>query len=259
MKKSKILKLSFVFIMILSSFESFSSDYMTTKSKNNYSSVNRMKIYDPLEPMNRRIYYFNYGFDKYIFIPVVNAYKFVTPNVVQKGIRNFSKNNKMIPTATNSLMQGKVKKAMRAIGRFTMNSTVGVGGTIDVASSMGMPVPHEDFGLTLAHYGVRRGPYLMLPLIGPSNLRDTLGKGVDSLNPIFLDPYEAMGFKEISSAPVTIVTAIDARSTLDFRYYSSGSPFEYEYLRFLFVKYRDIQEKASKKPDIIHIRRKEKK
>lgn len=257
MKRNKILYLSLVIVIFLFSFTSFASRTKAIENTKNYSSVNKMKVYDPLEPMNRRIYYFNYGFDKYVFIPVVNAYKFIAPDVVQKGIRNFSNNNKMITTATNSLMQGKVKKAMRAVGRFTMNGTVGLAGTIDVASSMGMPVPHEDFGLTLAYYGVRRGPYLMLPILGPSNLRDTLGKAVDSLNPIFLDPYEAIGFMEISSAPVTIVTSVDARSTLDFRYYSSGSPFEYEYLRFLFIKYRDIQEKASKKPDIIHIRKKE--
>jgi len=255
MKKNKLKKLSLIFLMVFISVFSYSKEDKKSQ-RLNYSSANKMKESDPFESFNRRIYYSNYGFDKYVFLPVVNAYKFVTPNVVQKGVKNFSRNTQMISTTTNSLFQFKIKKAMRSIGRFTMNSTVGLGGTVDVASSMGMPLPYEDFGLTLAHYGVKRGPFLVLPVMGPSTLRDTVGKAVDTLNPIFLDPYDAIGFLDINSAPVTLVTAVDARGAIDFRYYSTGSPFEYEYIRFLYVRYRDIQEKASKKPDIIHTRSK---
>ena len=252
LKKINLSKLSILFLLMFISLFGYSAE--ETPQREDYTSVNRMKEPDPLEFINRRIYYFNYGFDKYVFLPVVNAYKFIAPTVVQKCVHNFSRNTQMISTTTNSLFQFKIKKAMRAIGRFTMNTTVGVGGTIDVASSMGMPVPYEDFGLTLAHYGVKRGPFLILPVLGPSTLRDTVGRGVDSLNPIFLDPYQAIGFMEINSPPVTIATAIDTRSALDFRYYSTGSPFEYEYIRFLYVRYRDIQEKASKQPETIRIR-----
>ena len=85
-------------------------------------------VYDPWEPLNRRIYYFNYTFDKYVFLPVVDAYNLITPTFVQKGVKNFFRNTQNITVTGNSLLQFKIKKAMRAIGRFSINATLGAGG-----------------------------------------------------------------------------------------------------------------------------------
>ena len=173
----KINRLIIIFMLILS-ITTFSKESEEVKNIDN--SFEYFEVYDPLEPINRRIYYFNYQFDKYIFLPSVRFYRAITPELLRKGVKNFFNNTQNISTTGNSLLQLKIKKAMRAIGRFTMNSAVGVGGFVDVASDMGMPKPYEDFGLTLAHYGVRKGPYLVLPILGPSSLRDAFGTGVDT-------------------------------------------------------------------------------
>lgn len=198
------------------------------------------KVYDPFEGFNQRIYYFNYGFDKYIFLPAVNLYKFVTPEIARKGVTNFFENTENITTTVNSIAQGKVKKALRSIGRFTMNIAFGFGGILDAGKSFGMPTPYEDFGLTLAHYGVGRGPYLVLPILGPSNLRDAFGKSVDSL--ATKDFYKASDTRKLNSAGITVLEAINTRGNNDFRYFESGEAFEYEYVKFLYTKYRMLQE-----------------
>lgn len=120
-----------------------------------------------------------------------------------------------------------------------MNSAVGVGGFVDVASDMGMPKPYEDFGLTLAHYGVRKGPYLVLPILGPSSLRDAFGTGVDVLGRGTL--YHTVDLDEMNNMLVTGLYGIDKRNNIPFKYYDTGSPFEYEYMRFLYFKYRKLQ------------------
>jgi len=203
-------------------------------------------VYDPLEGLNRRIYYFNYGLDKYLLLPVVKVYGFLTPGFVQKGVRNFFANNRMVSVAANSVAQGKIKKAMRAVGRFSMNAVWGLGGTVDTASKMGMPVPYEDFGLTLAYYGVKRGPFLVLPVLGPTTLRDAVGTGTDYLLRATLDPFEGIGVVDGDSKALTLLNAVDTRKRNSFRYYSTGSAFEYDYVRFLIVTYRTIQEEVSK-------------
>lgn len=198
-------------------------------------------VYDPWEPLNRRIYYFNYTFDKYVFLPVIDAYNLITPTFVQKGVKNFFRNTGNISTTGNAVLQMKPKKAMRSWGRFSINAILGIGGIFDVASKLGMPKPYEDFGLTLAHYGVGEGPYLILPFLGPSNLRDAVGSGVNAYAVGVLDPYEAADLFDVDSLEVIAVQAVDKRRNTSFRYYSSGSPFEYEYLRFFYKKYRRLQ------------------
>jgi phospholipid-binding lipoprotein MlaA len=210
------------------------------------SSGEILYVSDPFEGFNRRVYYFNYGLDKYILFPIINAYNFITPNFMQKGVSNFFNNSRMVKVATNSLLQFKLKKAMRAVGRFSINSAAGFGGVVNTASALGMPNPYEDFGLTLAHYGVGTGPYLVLPIFGPSNLRDAIGRGVDSISLAYLDPYRAAKLFEEKSAPFTALNGIDTRKKYSFRYHSTGSPFEYEYLRLLYVKYREVQVKANR-------------
>lgn len=232
----KINRLVVVFMLIFS-VVTLSNEKEEIKTLDD--SYEYFSVYDPLEPINRRIYYFNYQFEKYISLPMVKVYKRVTPNPVRKGITNFFKNTDNITTTGNSLLQFKLKKAMRAIGRFTMNSAVGVGGFIDVASDMGMPRPYEDFGLTLAHYGVGKGPYLVLPILGPSSLRDAFGMGVDVLNKGVL--YHSADLDEMNHIFVTGVYGVDKRNNIPFKYYQTGSPFEYEYMRFLYFKYRRLQ------------------
>lgn len=199
---------------------------------------------DPWEGFNRRMYYFNYNVDKYALLPIVRTYKFITPIFVQNRVTNFFRNIKGINTTANSLAQLKGRKAMRSIARFAINTIFGLGGIFDVASKMGMPKPYEDFGLTLAHYGVPRGPYLILPLLGPSYLRDAFGMGVESVTTRAADPYRHMELFEINSAPVTVLSGIDKRKNVKFEYYGTNSPFEYEYIRFLWSRYRKLQEET---------------
>ncbi|WP_286034010.1 MlaA family lipoprotein [Fusobacterium necrogenes] len=232
----KINRLIIIFMLILS-ITTFSKESEEVKNIDN--SFEYFEVYDPLEPINRRIYYFNYQFDKYIFLPSVKFYRAITPELLRKGVKNFFNNAQNISTTGNSLLQLKIKKAMRAIGRFTMNSAVGIGGIVDVASSMGMPKPYEDFGLTLAHYGVRKGPYLILPILGPSSLRDAFGMGVDIFSRGML--YYISDLDILNNTSVSILYAIDKRAGIPFEYHQTGSPFEYEYIRFLYCKYRRLQ------------------
>lgn len=203
--------------------------------------------YDPWEPFNKRMYYFNYQIERLLITPIVNTYKFITPDFVEDRISNFFKNTKVLNTMVNSTLQFKGRKSMRALGRFTINTILGLGGLFDVASKMGMPKPYEDFGLTLAHYGVGRGPYLVLPLLGPTYLRDAFGMGADSVMAGQTDIYKKMELFSTSSTPVTALRGIDMRKNIDFHYHQTNSPFEYEYVRFLYNKYRGIQEATSKK------------
>ena len=126
---------------------------------------------DPWERFNRRMYTFNYTLDQYLFLPVVDAYEFVTPKFVQTGVSNFFKNIGEICTLYNSVLQLRGKKAATTTGRFLINSTIGLAGLFDPATSMGLKRQNEDFGQTLGHWGVDTGPYLVLPALGPATLR----------------------------------------------------------------------------------------
>ncbi|WP_335993861.1 MlaA family lipoprotein [Fusobacterium polymorphum] len=201
---------------------------------------------DPWEPFNRRMYYFNYQIERLVITPIVNTYKFITPDFVEDRVSNFSKNAKVLNTMANSAFQFKGRKSMRALGRFTINTILGLGGLFDVASKMGMPKPYEDFGLTLAYYGVGRGPYLILPILGPTYLRDVFGIGVDSVVAGKSGIYKRMDLFDSSNVGLTVLRGIDMRKNIDFHYHQTNSPFEYEYVRFLYSKYRGIQEAASK-------------
>ena len=201
---------------------------------------------DPWEPFNRRMYYFNYQIERLLITPIVNTYKFITPDFVEDRVSNFFKNAKVLNTMANSAFQFKGRKSMRALGRFTINTILGLGGIFDVASKMGMPKPHEDFGLTLAYYGVGRGPYLVLPILGPTYLRDAFGMGVDSVVAGKTDIYKRMDLFSSSNTGLTVLRGVDMRKNIDFHYHQTNSPFEYEYVRFLYSKYRGIQEAASK-------------
>lgn len=134
---------------------------------------------DPLETMNRGVYKFNDVTDRALLKPVATAYKTVTPSPVRKGVSNFFNNLSSLTSVLNNLLQLKFANAFTEAGRFVINTTFGVAGLIDVAGMDNVPRYQEDFGQTLGHWGVGNGAYLVLPLIGPSTLRDTAGFVVD--------------------------------------------------------------------------------
>lgn len=134
---------------------------------------------DPLEAVNRGVYKFNDVTDKVVLKPVATTYKAITPAPVRKGVSNFFSNLTSITSVLNNILQLKFSNAFSEAGRFVINSTFGLAGVIDVAGMDNVPRHIEDFGQTLGHWGVGNGPYLVLPLIGPSTVRDATGFVVD--------------------------------------------------------------------------------
>jgi len=130
---------------------------------------------DPLESINRGVYKFNDVADKAVIKPVATAYKKVTPSPIRKGVSNFFNNLRSITTVLNDILQLKFANAFTDAGRFVINTTFGVAGFIDVAGMDNIPNHKEDFGQTLGYWGVGNGAYLVLPILGPSTVRDTTG------------------------------------------------------------------------------------
>ena len=130
---------------------------------------------DPLEGVNRGVYKFNDVTDKVIFKPIATGYKAITPTPVRKGVNNFFNNLGSITTVLNDLLQLKFAHAFTDAGRFVINSTFGVAGLIDVAGMDNIAQHKEDFGQTLGYWGAGNGAYLVLPILGPSSVRDTTG------------------------------------------------------------------------------------
>ncbi|MFM0341238.1 MlaA family lipoprotein [Paraburkholderia fungorum] len=140
---------------------------------------------DPFEPANRVIFNFNDGLDRYVAIPVAKGYQKVTPQPLRTAVSNFFSNLGDVSNFANDLLQLKITDATEDLVRFAFNSTFGLGGLIDWATPAGLPKHHQDFGLTLGHWGVPSGPYLVLPLFGPSTVRDSMGLIVDvRVNPL---------------------------------------------------------------------------
>jgi len=149
-------------------------------------SAQDLGIYDPIEPVNRGIFWFNDKLDIYALEPVAKAYDKVVPDPVQDGIGNFFSNLRFPSNFVSDLVQFRFGDAAKQTARFIVNSTVGLGGVMDVASHFGLEKQDQDFGLALASHGVGPGPYLVIPLLGPSNVRDGFGRIVDAgLSPLF--------------------------------------------------------------------------
>ena len=145
---------------------------------------------DPLEPMNRYFFDLNNFADEILMKPLAGWYYIALPNFAQDGVRNAVNNVRTPVILANDLFQGEFERAGTTFGRFLVNSTLGLGGLFDIAEKMGLERHDEDFGQTMAVAGVDEGPYLVLPLIGPSNPRDAFGKVVDA----FLDPMTYLTF-----------------------------------------------------------------
>lgn len=135
---------------------------------------------DPLEPMNRAIHSFNETVDDVAMKPLAQGYQAVTPSFVQTGVRNFFSNLDDVTVLANDLLQLKVEQGARDFMRLSINTVLGFGGVLDIASEAGLKKHNEDFGQTLGYWGMGTGPYLVLPILGPSNFRDTAGIVVDS-------------------------------------------------------------------------------
>ena len=194
---------------------------------------------DPFEGFNRRMYYFNAKADEYVLLPVVSGYKAITPDPVERGVSNFFSNLGELPTLANALLQLKFEVALTTFSRFTLNSTIGLAGLFDVASSMGIPEQNEDFGQTLGYWGVGSGPYLVLPLLGPSSMRDAAGLGLDTL--AYKELVNELGLTPEEELMLDSLRSIDARANVPFMYYQTGSAFEYDRVKLLYMKFRELQ------------------
>lgn len=141
---------------------------------------------DPWEKSNRRMYAFNKGLDRWVVKPIATGYRAVTPRPARTAITNAYGNYGEPANFLNSVLQGKFAQAFRTLDRFILNTTLGVAGVADVATNLGRPKEAEDFGQTLARWGVKSGPYMVLPLFGPSTLRDGIMTPFD----FFVDPAD---------------------------------------------------------------------
>jgi len=145
---------------------------------------------DPFEPVNRVVFKVNFAVNKYVGVPVATVYTTIFPKVIRHGVHNALNNMGEPVTFGNDVLQGETTRALQTLGRFSINTTIGVAGIFDVAGDWGMPPHDEDFGQTLAVYGVGEGPYLVLPLVGPAPPRDFGGHFVD----VYFDPLYYVDF-----------------------------------------------------------------
>lgn len=168
--------------------------------------------YDPWEGFNRAMFGVHRAVDNAVLEPVARGYRAVTPEPFRGGVRNFLRNLNAPVIFANDLLQGEFKRAGSTAGRFAINTTIGIAGVFDPATSVGLERHDEDFGQTLAVWGVPSGPYLFIPLLGPTNIRDGAGRGVD----VALDPITWSDFDEIDTfrATRTVLGALSAREGL---------------------------------------------
>ena len=198
-----------------------------------------VEVYDPMEGFNRGAYRFNYYFDKFLFLPIVATYQFIMPDYFEDRVSSFVDNVYEFNNFTNNLLQLKFKKTGITLSRFVINTTVGVAGLWDTSTHWGLRRQPEDFGQTLGHYGVGHGPYIVLPVFGPSNLRYTTGLVTDAVAFAVAGPPAWVDY-DTTTLVFTGVAAVYKRKRMPFRYYGSGSPFEYEQIRLLYTKKREL-------------------
>ncbi len=192
---------------------------------------------DPWESWNRAVFRFNTELDKAVVKPVVKTYQRITPDVVESAVTNFFANLRDVGIFFNDLLQGKFAAAGTDAGRLVMNTTLGLGGLFDIATEAGLTKHDEDFGQTLGRWGADPGPYLMLPLLGPSTLRDTGGLLVDYA----LDPVNWLRDHQARLALRTL-DLMDARSrALKVEEVFGGGFYDpYEVLRDAYLKRRAV-------------------
>lgn len=197
-----------------------------------------LEVSDSIEGFNRGTYRFNYYFDEYIFLPVVHAYELILPDYVEDRVSSAIDNINEFSNLTNNILQLKIKSAGITLSRFIVNSSVGIAGLWDPADTWGLKRQAADFGQTLGHYGVGNGSYIVLPIMGPSNVRDTTGFIADTGAFSLVGPPAWVNNTGITTA-FTGTSAVDKRHRISLRYGQTGSPFEYELLRMLYTMKRD--------------------
>jgi phospholipid-binding lipoprotein MlaA len=170
------------------------------------------EVYDPFEDVNRRLYSVHDVLDRWIVEPVARGYRYVTPRPLRGNVRNFLSNLNAPVVFANTLLQGEPRRAGATAARFGVNTTLGVLGLFDPAESIGLEEQSEDFGQTLAVWGMHEGPYIFVPLLGPTNLRDGFGHVVDN----FLDPLSWATFEGDSEFALTrgVAGALSMREEL---------------------------------------------
>jgi phospholipid-binding lipoprotein MlaA len=199
-----------------------------------------LKTYDPWARLNRFTYRFNARFDEALFLPVATGYRRFVPTPLRGGVHNFFANLTEVDSVINYTLQGRLHRTVRSFGRFVINTTLGIGGLFDIAARFDIPYEPTGFGTTLAKWGMHPGPYLVIPLLGPSTFREGVGYAVD-----YATSYEinlADLYRGDQSWGLGVTNAVDRRANVDFRYYSTGSPFEYETIRFLYVRKQLIED-----------------
>lgn len=195
------------------------------------------EVSDPFEGFNRKVFGFNEGLDKHVIGPITTGYKAILPQPIRKGMSNVSKNLREPITFLNEILQADFKDASDSVGRFMVNSTVGLGGLIDVAGNARPTPPREDFGQTLATYNAPQGPYLVIPILGPSNVRDVFGRVADrALTPFTWTDFDGEQALRLSSGVASgLQTRITSEPFLD-NIRSSADP--YVNLRGLYTQNR---------------------
>ena len=162
---------------------------------------------DPLKDLNQKTHNLNQTLDLQVASPVARFYKRITPDFIEMGVTNFTQNVEDLSIGVNNILQGKIKSGFSDLSRFTINSTIGIAGFLDIASDMGLEKHDEDFGQTLAVWGVPDGPYLVLPGLGPSTMRDTLAMIPDAfLTPLWLIDHDRTSYS------LTAIDLIDTRA-----------------------------------------------
>lgn len=264
--KNKIFILIFSFVLISCSNvdtgkgHTFKDDVEKSYNIENIEDIKKMEaseeltilygIDDPLGPLNRRIYYFNGMADRYVLKPTITKYKYYTPNFLQDRFSNFFKNFGNIGTTLNSFLQLKFTQGFESALRFGVNSTVGVLGLFDPATKLGIPQYKESLGMTLGHYGVGRGAYVVAPLLGPTNVRDFVASGVNSFAVNKLDVYHPVGI-DFGEWYIMGLYGFSVKADSGIYFMDSDYVFEYEYMRFLSKKYNDLLEKKKQHNEVV--------
>jgi phospholipid-binding lipoprotein MlaA len=205
LENARLLKFVFALVPLLS-VASCATPPSDPEARAQFEATN-----DPLEPVNRDIFAFNQFFDRVLFKPLAKGYRTVVPEFGRDAIRHFLDNLGEPVVFANNVMQGQFRRADHSAGRFIINSVAGVGGIFDVATRSGLEPESGDFGQTLYSWGVPDGPYLVLPILGPSNPRDAIGMGVGA----YMDPFSYLAADygaEVATYSRWAATGIDERS-----------------------------------------------
>ncbi len=186
---------------------------------------------DPYENLNRKLFVFNDSVDDYVAAPISNAYKWITPQFMQTGVFNFFNNLKNVNVVINDVLQAKFSKGAEDTGRFAINSTLGLGGIVDVAKDVGLEQNEEDFDQTLAVWGVPQGSYLVLPILGPTTLRGIPGAIFDTA----ANPSSYVGL------PVQLVSMLNTRASAEgsLKFIDEAALDPYVFTRESFLQWRN--------------------